>query len=351
MSEKSQADTPFRKKMKTLVENFFSINEHGTQEIEIRQRGREERVLARRVTGVVYGDGGPYIECEQDDLEIDNFPISEHHFYFNQLFTSDRKVKVYIQKRTVSDRPNPPHSATYRDPQNRPTGYADYKIGKAYFNPDEIVVKKGQEASKPSPQHTLRAFINVERTEEEKKRERTLVFFHATHESELDFVNHMIESKIIEHENEAGIRSFHKRTAKQGSRIRLVKVEFCDSVKANKIFDLRARLQVSGINVARDTSLEEREAKRREKKTNQREATGRQSYRDYERPWLPRTHSTMTFPPARAFSRSSPPPLPDLLPRATQAHPSRLPSRLLPEPYPGPPHLPSQPLSPEQPIH
>ena len=126
----TQCDTDFRRKFKRVIEKRFEVREYGEQQIQVRSRSDESVILAQKVTGVVYGDGGPYLECNAADVVTPSFVISEEKGYFNLLSTDDGKVQAYVQKREVNNRANPPPNAKYRDIRNRKEGYANYKIGK-----------------------------------------------------------------------------------------------------------------------------------------------------------------------------------------------------------------------------
>ena len=96
---------------------------------------------------MVYGDGGPYIECEYKDINPAVYVIEAERSYFNLLTTRDKSVKAYSQKRDVKDKATPPPDAKYRDLRNRKEGYAQYKVGKVYFSPDEIYLERDGEIS------------------------------------------------------------------------------------------------------------------------------------------------------------------------------------------------------------
>ena len=49
-------------------------------------------------------------------------------------------VKLYSQRKTVSDQPNPP-VGKYSVHHNRKEGYADYKIGYFYISPDDLTLQ------------------------------------------------------------------------------------------------------------------------------------------------------------------------------------------------------------------
>ena len=131
---KTACDTAFRQKYKKVIEKYFHIHEYGEQEVVVRNREGGE-ILARKIQGVVYGDGGAYIECNQEDIEKKSFQETEKRVFFDFLYTSDKCVRAYFQKKDVRGQPNPPKEAKYRDPNNRAEGYAKYKVGKSTLRP------------------------------------------------------------------------------------------------------------------------------------------------------------------------------------------------------------------------
>jgi len=147
--KESAADTAFRLKFKRIIEKEFGVQEWGEQMAEVRARNGQALLLAKKIQGVVYGVAGPYIECNIEDICAENLPNVGNRSYFNLLSTADGTVHAYSQKRDVKDRPNPPLEARYRDARNRKEGYANYKVGKVYFNPDEIYVRKEEKLLPP----------------------------------------------------------------------------------------------------------------------------------------------------------------------------------------------------------
>ena len=69
---KTVCDSAFRQKYKKVIEKYFHIEEFGEQEVVVKSR-ESGHVLARKIQGVVYGDGGPYIECNEEDIEKRSF--------------------------------------------------------------------------------------------------------------------------------------------------------------------------------------------------------------------------------------------------------------------------------------
>ena len=70
----------------------------------------------------------------QPDLEKPTMIAYYDEFYNDE---QDKNVKVYAQRKTVHDQPNPPQGK-YSVNHNRSEGYADYKIGAYYVSPDDL---------------------------------------------------------------------------------------------------------------------------------------------------------------------------------------------------------------------
>lgn len=102
-------------------------------------------VLATGYDRVVYGDHGPYIEFSPNQVNMEAFPQVKKKgskAWYDEGRTADGSVKLYMQKRDVSTLPNPP-KGKYSAKNNRTEGYADYKPGKYYISPDDVVTSKG----------------------------------------------------------------------------------------------------------------------------------------------------------------------------------------------------------------
>ena len=56
--------------------------------------------------------------------------------WYDEAYT-ESGVLLYMQKRTVDGLPNPP-KGKYSVNNNRSEGYADYRIGYMYIDPDKI---------------------------------------------------------------------------------------------------------------------------------------------------------------------------------------------------------------------
>ena len=201
-NRKTQCDTHFRQKYKRVIEKYFHIREYGEQIVCVRDR-ETGAVLARKIQGVVYGDGGPYIECNEEDIVKASFVEKENRVFFNLWHTADKTVSAYFQKKDVVGQPNAPKQAKYRDPRNRIKGYAKYKVGKFYFAPDEIDISIGLETY-PGMPRTLSEMLDQDSeilSLEEKEKAKSLIFCNCTKE-EQELVADMSEKKMSEFEIE-----------------------------------------------------------------------------------------------------------------------------------------------------
>lgn len=142
---KSTVDTANRRLDRDRVETRHGLKEQGTGDVVFKdKRGKQ---VARGYDRIVYGDHGPYIEFRSEQICWEAFP---HHKlkgpsrHYHEHYTADRSVKLYDQFNTVHDQPNPP-PGTYSCNNNRPEGYADYRVGKLYISPDDILTERSHD--------------------------------------------------------------------------------------------------------------------------------------------------------------------------------------------------------------
>ena len=86
-------------------------------------------LLAHGYNRIEIGDRGPYVEFEEEHIIMDNisvppgqmYRLENKQVYYNEFRSKcDSNVKFYYQKRTVN--------------------YADYKVGKWYVSPFDLLV-------------------------------------------------------------------------------------------------------------------------------------------------------------------------------------------------------------------
>lgn len=133
-----------------IYENRIRDREELFAEIPLTEEGnfdtnfysRTEALIGRGYQRIVFGDHGPYIEFEFEQIEFDNLTCTRSGIgYFDTYYPRDGSgIKVYGQRMSVKNLPNPPKGKrTFRG--NRKEGYADYKIGMYYISPWEKNLK------------------------------------------------------------------------------------------------------------------------------------------------------------------------------------------------------------------
>ena len=138
----STVNSPNRERDRSRIQKQHNLTEKGSQNYIFYDYNGQ--VLATGYERIVYGDHSPYIEFTLDQINWDNFvhhkikgPASYYHEHYNQ----DKTVMLYHQFKTVENLANPPEGK-YAVNNNRTEGYADYRIGRLYLDPDNIIVKK-----------------------------------------------------------------------------------------------------------------------------------------------------------------------------------------------------------------
>jgi hypothetical protein len=122
---KSTATNIQRKAFKKEVESRYPLPEHGSKTTKFYTVN--QTLFAVGYNRVVYGNRGPYVEFEASQVKVEldhRFPENElpDEAYYEWLTVNDAsQIKVYNQRRRVS--------------------YADYRPGKLYVSPFELIVK------------------------------------------------------------------------------------------------------------------------------------------------------------------------------------------------------------------
>lgn len=92
---------------------------------------------------VVYGDHGPYVEFHVNNMVrgIWIWRKKGPRAWYDEarLRAAPRELMLYYQKKSVSMLPNPPRGR-WSVCNNRPEGYADYRVGRIYASPDQLLV-------------------------------------------------------------------------------------------------------------------------------------------------------------------------------------------------------------------
>lgn len=129
---------------KRKIEEKYGLHEFGNPHQEFYTlRGN---LFAVGYTRIVYGDHGPYIEFEKENIIIDlkrkfNKPPEPKHYYEWFVPTDGSRLKVYYQLRDVKNLPFAPKGG-HRE--YREEGYADYIPGKIYVNPYDLLIPDQQ---------------------------------------------------------------------------------------------------------------------------------------------------------------------------------------------------------------
>eukprot|EP00397_Hematodinium_sp_SG-2012_P055561 GEMP01067913.1.p1 GENE.GEMP01067913.1~~GEMP01067913.1.p1 ORF type:complete len:214 (+),score=25.78 GEMP01067913.1:84-725(+) len=130
------------------VRSTLGLEEFGNPETEFSYIGDrysgEALRFAKGYMRVVYGDHGPYIEFVDDQIIWSAFPhwrIKQHpQAYYDEIFSKNKHLMLYAQRRAVSDKPNPPYGPWSHN-NFRPEGYADYMPGRYYVACDVSVIR------------------------------------------------------------------------------------------------------------------------------------------------------------------------------------------------------------------
>ena len=133
------ADSWNRIRDKHRIESSTILREEGAENVEIISPANT--VLAVGYKRIVYGDHGPYIELEPRHIVRSAWKClfrKNEKAYYQECFPKDGSgVKLYVQMRDVKNLPNPP-SGYWAVRNNRKDGYADYRVGMLYINPDHV---------------------------------------------------------------------------------------------------------------------------------------------------------------------------------------------------------------------
>mmetsp|Transcript_50241 Transcript_50241/g.162655 ORF Transcript_50241/g.162655 Transcript_50241/m.162655 type:complete len:417 (-) Transcript_50241:238-1488(-) len=143
----STADSSNRMRDKRKVEAKLKLPEFG-DECTVFCDARDGRRVAVGYLRVVYGDHGAYVECRPEQVIWEGFELRNTTAEYYDLYKSvpPGRAQVYLQKRTVSDRPNPPQGRDSKQ-HDRPQGYADYQPGLVYISVKQVTVKREEFAA------------------------------------------------------------------------------------------------------------------------------------------------------------------------------------------------------------
>ena len=138
---KSTVDSRNRRRDKAMIEERLGLPEQGSESLELFSSFDEDLKIATGYQRIVYGDHGPYFEFSKDQILWENFPKSRKKSaaaYYDEAYTDDYKLMLYVQKKTVKDRPNPP-KGRFSCRNFRAEGYADYLPGMFYLSATTVM--------------------------------------------------------------------------------------------------------------------------------------------------------------------------------------------------------------------
>lgn len=139
---KTTAIYPNRKKDKENLERARQLPEFG-EGIDIKFFTSDGPIVAKGYERILYGDHGPYIEFASAQVHWDKLRCTRKgKGWYNKWFSSDG-VLFYDQLRSVSKLKNPPKDKkkeAFRG--DRKEGYADYKPGMVYVDPEHVRTAK-----------------------------------------------------------------------------------------------------------------------------------------------------------------------------------------------------------------
>jgi hypothetical protein len=146
---KTTATYPNRQEDKQELEHDRQLHEFGNDNLDFFTYGGE--FFAKGYVRIVYGDHGPYIEFTKEQIKVelvskfkneidfDNLPEKPKFFYYWLHPKGNSTVKVYLQLKTVTDKPNAPKRKDGKPSCfNREEGYADYRVGYYYVDPEDL---------------------------------------------------------------------------------------------------------------------------------------------------------------------------------------------------------------------
>ena len=127
-----------------LAENKLGLSRNGGECGIFTKNGQQ---ICQKYTRLVPSDHGAYIEVDPKDINWKITRIDRHNFrnlrrpYF--IKAKAYCMDLYIQLRTVADKPNPPPGLLSVNNNRIRTGYADYKKGFIYINCLHIKTTEG----------------------------------------------------------------------------------------------------------------------------------------------------------------------------------------------------------------
>ena len=118
----------------------MGIPEKGKDNVKFTSQSKEDIHVATGYNRIVYGDHGPYVEFNEDQIIFRNLPKTRKksiHSFYDERFTKDGEVMLYVQKKSVKGVQNPPKGELSVN-NNRAEGYADNKPGMYYISTSQL---------------------------------------------------------------------------------------------------------------------------------------------------------------------------------------------------------------------
>ena len=137
---KSTATTINRKNDKKKIESWYALPEKGNNTMIFRTN--KGTLFAVGYNRVVYGDRGPYVEFERHHIKPELISVIDN-------YSDELPIEAYYEWLTIADYSNIKIYA-----QRRRVKYADYKPGKFYVSPHEILTANAWQESTKSQSTT-----------------------------------------------------------------------------------------------------------------------------------------------------------------------------------------------------
>lgn len=131
---------PNREKDKKLIDEMIGLIESGSPYVKFYTR--LGLLLAVGYIRIVYGDHGPYIEFLKNQIYWESLECERSGIgYYNKWYPKDGwDILIYEQRINVKQLCNPPKNG-YIGNRSLGEGYADYRAGRVYINPYDLVIE------------------------------------------------------------------------------------------------------------------------------------------------------------------------------------------------------------------
>lgn len=137
----STAIYPNRIKDKEELESLTDLKEDGNPTMLFSTKDGK-LPLAQGYIRIVYGDHGPYLEFLKEQIFWAHWNLIRSGIGYYDIWHPIGEISpvLYDQRRTVANLKNPPKGPrSFKG--NREEGYADYRMGRLYLSPYEVIAK------------------------------------------------------------------------------------------------------------------------------------------------------------------------------------------------------------------